>query len=350
MPESDLKIDGRRVGPGSPCFIIAEAGVNHNGDMDRALELIDAAAAAGADAVKFQTFSADRLVTRRARKAAYQKQTTDPGETQYAMLKRLELSYADHERLLTHARHRGITFLSTPFDKESLDLLVSLGLPAIKIGSGELTNLPLLQHAAAAGRPIVLSTGMSYLGEVEDAVHAIQARGAPPLALLHCVSNYPAAVGDVNLRAMATLASAFGLPVGYSDHTLGFSVAVASVALGACVLEKHFTLDRSLPGPDHRASLEPTDLAAMIRAVREVESALGDGRKHPADAERDTMRVARKSVVTRIDIPAGATITVDMLAIKRPGTGIPPAEITRVVGRVARMSIPADSVLEWEMI
>jgi N-acetylneuraminate synthase/N,N'-diacetyllegionaminate synthase len=229
-------------------------------------------------------------------------------------------------------------------------MLVALGLPAIKIGSGELTNLPLLERAAAAGKPIILSTGMAYLSEVEEAVHTIQAHGAPPLALLHCVSNYPAAVQDVNLRAMLTLTSAFGLPVGYSDHTLGFAVALAAVALGACVLEKHFTLDRSSQGPDHRASLEPDELAAMIRAVRDVESALGDGRKRPAGAELDTLRVARKSVVSRVDIPAGATITADMLTIKRPGTGIPPSEAARVVGRVARVPIRADSVLQWDMI
>jgi N,N'-diacetyllegionaminate synthase len=336
MPTATLELAGCMIGPRHPVFVIAEAGVNHNGDVELARQMVDAAAEAGTDAVKFQTFSADRLVIRHAGKAAYQKQTTDAQESQHAMLKRLELSYADHERLFNHAAARGITLLSTPFDDESLDMLVALGLPAIKIGSGELTNLPLLERAAAAGKPIILSTGMAYLSEVEEAVHTIQAHGAPPLALLHCVSNYPAAVQDVNLRAMLTLTSAFGLPVGYSDHTLGFAVALAAVALGACVLEKHFTLDRSSQGPDHRASLEPDELAAMIRAVRDVESALGDGRKRPAGAE--------------LDSPAGATITADMLTIKRPGTGIPPSEAARVVGRVARVPIRADSVLQWDMI
>lgn len=350
MTEARFEIAGRQIGPGSPCFVIAEAGVNHNGDLGQALRLVDNAAAAGADAVKFQTFSADRLVIRRAGKAAYQLKATDPQESQYAMLKRLELSYADHERLYNHAAARAITLLSTPFDDESLDLLVALGLPAIKIGSGEVTNLPLLARAAATGRPIILSTGMAYLSEVEDAVRTIESHGAPPLVLLHCVSTYPAAVQDVNLRAMLTLVGAFGLPVGYSDHTLGIAAAVAAVALGACVLEKHFTLDRSLPGPDHRASLEPGELTAMIHTVRDVESALGDGRKRPVDAELDTLRVARKSIVSRVDIAAGATITADMLTTKRPGTGIQPADLGRVVGRVARIPIPADSVLRWEMI
>lgn len=345
-----IELGGRRIGSGHPVFIIAEAGVNHNGDVELARRMVDAAAEAGADAVKFQTFSADRLVIRHAAKAAYQKQTTDAEESQHAMLKRLELSHADHERLFNHATYRGITLLSTPFDDESLDMLIALGIPAIKIGSGELTNLPLLERAAAAGRPIILSTGMAYLSEVECAVRRIQEHGAPPLALLHCVSNYPAAAEDVNLRAMLTLLSAFGLPVGYSDHTLGFAVALAAVALGACVLEKHFTLDRSLQGPDHLASLEPDELEAMINAVRDVESALGDGCKRPSEAELDTLRVARKSVVSRVDIPLGTRITADMLAIKRPGTGIPPNKVTHVVGRVARVPIAADTVLQWEMI
>lgn len=338
------------IGDLHPVFIIAEAGVNHNGDLDMALRLIDAAAAAKADAVKFQTFSTERLVTRRAPKAAYQKQTTDNQENQYAMLKRLELSRSDHERLLAHAQDQGITFLSTPFDHASADLLIELGVPAIKIGSGELTNLPLLEHVARQGQAIILSTGMAYLGEVEEAVRCIQAHSDAPLILLHCVSNYPAHEADVNLRAMLTMRQALGLPVGYSDHTLGMTMPIAAVALGACAIEKHFTLDRSLPGPDHRASLEPDEIQAMVQAIRDVEAALGDGIKRPTTGELDTARVARRSVVSQVDIPAGTEITTQMLAIKRPGTGIPPRDLARVLGRIARVTIPADTVIEWEMI
>ena len=339
-----------RVGDSHPVFIIAEAGVNHNGDLDMALRMIDAAAAAGVNAVKFQTFSTDRLVTLQAPKAVYQKQTTDAQESQYAMLKRLELSLSDHERLFVHAQAQGIMFLSTPFDHTSADLLFELGVPAIKIGSGELTNLPLLEHVARQKKPIFLSTGMAHLGEVEEAVRCIQAHSDAPLVLLHCVSNYPARETDVNLRAMLTMRQAFGLPVGYSDHTLGITVPIAATALGACVIEKHFTLDRSLPGPDHRASLEPDQLGLMVKAIRDVEAALGDGIKRPAANELDTARIARKSVVSQVDIPAGTVITAEMLTIKRPGTGILPRAMNRVIGRTARVTIPADTVIEWEMI
>jgi N,N'-diacetyllegionaminate synthase len=338
------------IGDPHPVFIIAEAGVNHNGDLDMALRLIDAAAAAKADAIKFQTFSTERLVTRRAPKAAYQKQTTDSQEGQYAMLERLELSRSDHECLLAHAQDQGIEFLSTPFDHASVDLLVELGVPAIKIGSGELTNFPLLEHIARQKRVIILSTGMAYLSEVEEAVRCIQAYSDAPLILLHCVSNYPAREADVNLRAMLTMRQALGLPIGYSDHTMGVTVPIAAVALGACAIEKHFTLDRSLPGPDHRASLEPDEIRAMVQAIRDVEAALGNGIKRPATSELDTARVARKSIVSQVDIPAGTEITTRMLAIKRPGTGIPPRDLVRVLGRIARVTIPADTVIEWEMI
>jgi N-acetylneuraminate synthase len=315
-----------------------------------ALRLIDAASRAGASAVKFQTFSADRLVIRQAPKAAYQKQTTDAQESQHAMLRRLELSPSDHARLFAHAQDRGLMFLSTPFDHAGVDLLIELGVSAIKIGSGDLTNLPLLEHVARQKRSIILSTGMAYLSEVEEAVRCVQTHSDAPLVLLHCVSNYPAREADINLRAMLTMRQAFGLPVGFSDHTVGVSVAVAAVALGACVIEKHFTLDRSLPGPDHRASLQPDELRVMVGSIRDVETALGDGIKRPAVKELGTARVARRSVVSQIDIPSGATITAEMLAIKRPGTGIPPRDVTRVIGRTARVTIPADTVLEWEMI
>lgn len=350
MLDAPIVVADRRIGTGCPCFVIAEAGVNHNGNLDMAQRLIETAAQAGADAVKFQTFSSDRLVTRRAPKAAYQQETTGAQESQYAMLKRLELSPTDHERLFAHARAHGIVFLSTPFDQASADLLFDLGVGAIKIGSGDLTNLPLLEHIARRRLPIILSTGMAYLGEVEAAVHCIQAQGNASLVLLHCVSSYPARIEDVNLRAMLAMRQAFGLPVGYSDHTPGITVPIAAAALGASVIEKHFTLDSSLPGPDHRASLEPEDLRRMVRAIRDVEAALGDGRKRPTAGEVDTARVARKSVVSRDEIPAGTVITAEMLDIKRPGTGVPPRDLARVVGRRARVTIPADTVVEWEML
>jgi len=350
MTDQPFVIGEQKIGSRYPCFIIAEAGVNHNGDIDTARRLIDAAANAGVDAVKFQTFSANRLVTRQATKAAYQRETAGTKESQYEMLKRLELSLSDHQTLLAHAQNHEIVFLSTPFDPISADLLVKLDIPAIKIGSGEITNLPLLTHVARYGKPIILSTGMAILGEVEEAVRAIQTQSNPPLVLLHCVSTYPTDPADVNLRAMDTMHQAFGLPIGYSDHTLGISIPLAAVALGACVIEKHFTLDRTLLGPDHRASLEPTELHTLVKSIRAVEAALGDGIKRPASSEADTARVARKSIVSQIDIPIGAEITIDMLTIKRPGIGIQPRHLQRIVGRTANVAIPADTVIQWEMI
>ncbi len=350
MCAQEIMIAKQKIGPGEPVFIIAEAGVNHNGDLDIALRLIDAAAEAKASAVKFQTFSTERLVTRQAPKATYQKQSSDAQESQYTMLKRLELSRSDHKRLLTHAHAQGIMFLSTPFDHASADLLIELGVPAIKIGSGELTNLPFLEYVARQRRPIILSTGMAYLSEVEQAVRCIQAHSDALLILLHCVSNYPARASDTNLHAMCTMRQAFNLPVGYSDHTMGITVPIAAIALGACVIEKHFTLDRTLPGPDQKASLEPHEMREMVQAIRDVKAALGDGMKRPVASELDTARVARKSIVSQVDISAGTEITTEMLAIKRPGTGIPPRDLTRVIGRTARVAIPADTIIEWEMI
>ena len=270
-------IGSARIGAGR-CFVIAEAGVNHNGDTEMAARLIDAAANAGADAVKFQTFRAEHVVSAHAPKAAYQRATTGDGEGQLDMVRALELPADSFGALKSHADRRGILFLSTPFDHGSVDLLHKLDVAAFKIASGEITNLPLLRHVAALGKPVILSTGMSYLSEVEAAVRALQSSGLDRLALLHCVSNYPADPADVNLRAMATLSAAFAVPVGYSDHTTGIEVALAAAARGAAVLEKHFTLDRASPGADHRASLEPAELTAMVAGIRRVESALGDGR------------------------------------------------------------------------
>ncbi len=342
-----LELAGRKIGVGHPCFIIAEAGVNHNGDADLARRLIDAAVEAGADAVKFQTFKAESLATAAAPKAAYQEQSTAAEESQLDMVKRLELPLEAFGQLQQYAAGRGILFLSTPFDYESADYLDRIGVPAIKVPSGEINNLPFLAHLARKGKPLIVSTGMSTLAEVGEAVGAIQAAGDPPLALLHCVSNYPAAPADVNLRAMTAMAQAFHVPVGYSDHVLGNEVALAAVAMGACILEKHFTLDRTLPGPDHRASMEPDQLAALVRGVRTIESALGDGCKRPAAAEADTKAVARRSLVLARDIKQGTVLEPSMLVALRPGTGIPPSELDQVVGRYAVHDLCKHAILQW---
>jgi len=344
-----LRIGTRAVGPGQPCFIIAEAGVNHNGDLDLAKRLIDAARMAGAEAVKFQTFAADRLVTPDAPKTEYQKLTTGSAETQLEMLRRLELPAEAHGPLMEYCKRRGLLFLSTPFDEECADMLEALQVGAYKVSSGELTNLPLLAHIARKGKPLIVSTGMASLGEVETAVATVRDAGNPALALLHCVSNYPAAPQDVNLRAMRTLELAFGRPVGYSDHTMGIEVSIAAVALGACIIEKHFTVDRSLPGPDHQASLVPDELAALVRGIRNTEAALGDGCKRPAMSEANTAAAARRSLVAARDLPAGIQLTDDLLALRRPGTGLPPSARPYVVGRKLRRAVLKGTQLMWDL-
>ncbi len=327
-------------------FVIAEAGVNHNGSLELALELVSAAKACGADAVKFQTFEARSLVTRSAAKAAYQR-APDDDDSQYAMLAALELDLAAWRRIHAHCRDIGIEFLSSPFDEGAVDVLDELGVRAFKVPSGEITNLPYLEHLGAKAKPVILSTGMAWLGEVEAAVRTLQAAGVRDLTLLHCVTEYPAPPEQINLRAMATLATAFGLPVGYSDHTAGSEIAVAAVALGAVVIEKHFTLDTSLPGPDHTASLDPASFAAMVRAIRSVELALGDGRKRPAACELPNLVVVRKSVVATRDVRAGETIVRGDVVVKRPGSGIAPGDLDRVLGRRAARDIAADEVIDW---
>ncbi|MGC2331995.1 MAG: N-acetylneuraminate synthase [Candidatus Acidiferrales bacterium] len=328
-------------------FVIAEAGVNHNGSIESALQLVDAAKASGADAVKFQTFRADLLATRSAHKAAYQERTTAHAESQFEMLRRLELDAAAHQQLINHCRQIGIQFLSSPFDAQSADLLDTMNVPLFKVPSGEITNLPFLELLARKHRPLILSTGMSTLGEVEEAVHVLQAAGAKQLTLLHCVTEYPAPYAEVNLRAMQTLKSAFGLPVGYSDHTPGIEIAVAAVALGAEVIEKHFTLDRSLPGPDHAASLEPVELQQMVAAIRHVEVALGTGIKSPAPCELPNMEVARKSVVAARALPAGHQLETGDLGIKRPGSGLAPKLLPALIGRTLRASLAKDEIISW---
>ncbi len=345
---TSYQIADRRVGEGCPCFVIAEVGVNHNGQLDLALQAIDVAAEAGADAVKFQTFRADRLVTRSAPQAKYQQQNTGNQQSQFQMLQALELSDDDHRAILERCRQRNIIFMSTPFDEQSADFLHQLDMPVFKVPSGELTNLPFLKHLAGFGRPLIVSTGMSTLGEVEAAVRTIEDCGNRQIILLHCVSNYPAAPAEVNLRAMLTMRAAFELPVGYSDHTLGTAVGISSVALGACVVEKHFTLNRSLPGPDHQASAEPEELKQLIGGIRTIEVALGDGRKKPTESERDTAQVARKSLVAAVDIPAGTQLTESLIAVRRPGTGLPPAMKPHLLNRRLVTSLAAGDLLRLE--
>ena len=310
-------------------FIIAEAGVNHNGNMDTAIKLIDMAKKAGADAIKFQTFKSERLVTRSTPKAKYQKANTGSGESQLEMLKRLELTSDNFKRLFSYCRKKNIIFMSTPFDEKSADMLDRLGMGIFKIPSGEITNKPLIQHIAGKNKPVILSTGMSYLSEVEKAVRWIyeiwnKSGFNQQLTLLHCVSNYPAHAADVNLYAMNTLKAAFGLSVGYSDHTLGIEIPIAAVAIGAKVIEKHFTLDKNMKGPDHKASLEPDELKAMVKAIRNVEKAMGDGIKRPTEKEDETRIIARRSLVAKRDIKKGDVINSGDIIIKRPRQRHPP--------------------------
>lgn len=329
-------------------LIIAEAGVNHNGDMALAKQLIDAAAAAGADLVKFQTFNANRLVTRSARKAEYQVEATGAAESQHEMLRRLELSEAMHHELIAHCATRNIEFFSTGFDLESIDMLLGFGQQLFKIPSGEITNLPYLRHVASTGKPLILSTGMATLGDIEAAIEALEQGGAPrsELTVLHCTTEYPTPMGEVNLRAMQSIGTAFGVATGYSDHTPGIEVAIAAVAMGATVIEKHFTLDRNLPGPDHQASLEPHELKAMVSAIRNIEIALGDGVKRLTPSEARNKPVARKSLVASAPIKAGEAFGAHNMTAKRPGTGISPMRFDDVAGRTAKRDFAEDELIE----
>lgn len=329
-------------------LIIAEAGVNHNGDLTLAKKLIDVATEAGADLVKFQTFNANRLATRFAKKADYQTRTTDSHESQYEMLHRLELSAEMHKELIAHCAERNIGFFSTGFDIESVDLLVSLGLDHFKIPSGEITNLPYLRHIGRLGKTVILSTGMATLGEIEAAIDVLEQSGTPRanITVLHCTTEYPTPMAEVNLRAMQNIHTAFGVAVGYSDHTPGIEVAIAAVALGATVIEKHFTLDRNLPGPDHKASLEPEELKAMVAAIRNIEVALGDGIKCLTPSEAKNKAVARKSLVASQTIKAGEVFSAENISAKRPGIGISPMRWDEVMGRTAPRDYSADELIE----
>lgn len=329
-------------------FIIAEAGVNHNGDVDVAKKMVDAAAEAGADAIKFQTFKAEDIVSQYAAKAEYQKRTTDENESQLEMIEKLELDTNGHKELIDRCRNKSIIFLSSPFDIESIDLLNTLGLEIFKIPSGEITNLPYLRKIGNLKKTVILSTGMADLGEVEDALDVLMQGGTSreDIRVLHCNTEYPTPFEDVNLLAMLTIKNTFKVNVGYSDHTLGIEVPIAAVALGATIIEKHFTLDRNMKGPDHRASIEPGELKAMVTAIRNVEEALGDGLKKPSTSELRNRSMIRKSIVSARPIKKGEVFTWENITAKRPGTGITAMEWDNVLGDTAKRDFKKDERVE----
>jgi N-acetylneuraminate synthase/N,N'-diacetyllegionaminate synthase len=345
---SEIKIADKTIGEYSKSFIIAEAGVNHNGSIEMAKKLVNAAKEAGADAVKFQTFKTKNLVTKNAKKAEYQIKNSGE-ESQYEMIKKLELSDSEFQEIAKYAESKGIIFLSSPFDIESVDLLDEMNIPAFKIASGEITNFPLLKHIAKKHRPVILSTGMSTIGEVEEALNLIE-KYNDDIILMHCLTNYPAKKEDANLNVIKTLEYTFKRPVGFSDHTSGIEMSVAAVALGSCVIEKHFTLDKNLPGPDHKASLEPQELYEMVKAVRNVETGLGNGIKKPTNDEIKIKKLVRKSIVAKEDILKGSILTEEMLNIKRPGTGIEPKYLDELVGRELIDDVKKDDLLKWNQL
>jgi sialic acid synthase SpsE len=339
-----IAVGDRLIGPGQPTYVIAEAGSNHNRDLDVARRLVDVAAEAGADAVKFQTYSGSRIYSRHARSR------TLVGKTPAELLEEIALPRDWQALLAEHARERGVDFFSSPFDHEAVAELAELGVPLLKIASGEIVDLPLIRAAAATGIPLIVSTGMATLGEIEDALAA--AAEAPAVGLMQCASVYPAPVERMNLRAMETLRTAFGVPAGLSDHTLGIAVPIAAAALGAAFVEKHFTLDRTMEGPDHSFALEPGELAAMVGGIREAQAALGDGRKlgpGPEELEENYV-LARRSLILTRDLPAGTVLEADMLTVKRPGSGIPPKDLELVLGRALRADVEADDVLTWDLV
>jgi N-acetylneuraminate synthase/N,N'-diacetyllegionaminate synthase len=345
MKQHEFVLGGKTIGISSKVFVIAEIGINHDGSVEQALRLIDAAADCGADAVKFQTFRADRLMVVSNDRLAQQE---DGSESAYRMFRRLELSFEDHKRLKAQADRRGIVFLSTPFDEESADFLDGLGVPAFKIASSDLTHLPLLRHLAGKGKPLLLSTGMSHLDEVGEAVAILRDGGARDIALLHCVSSYPAPPASLNLKAIQTLREHFQLPAGFSDHSEGIFFSLLAAALGATILEKHFTLDRNAPGPDHKVSIEPGDLRELVTQLAIVDASLGNGCKRPTGAEEQSRLLSRRSIVAAVDIPVHVTIRPEMLTCKRPAGGIDPRDLDRVTGARARKPIAKDSILHWE--
>lgn len=345
-----IKIEEKYIGIGNSCFIIAEAGVNHNGELEIAKKLIDSAAELGADAIKFQTFITEKVISSYAPMADYQKKNIGSESSQLEMVKKLELSFEEFTEIKEYCKHKGIIFLSSPFDFESVDFLENIGISAYKIGSGEITNIPFLSYVSSKGKPIILSTGMSSLAEVEQAMDIIKSEGNDKIILLHCTSNYPTNYNDVNLRAMETLKYAFKVPVGYSDHTEGIEISIAALAMGAVVIEKHFTLDKSMEGPDHKASLSPEELKKLITSIRNVEKAFGDGIKKITEAEKNVRSVARKSIVANKRIKQGDIIKLEDLTFKRPGSGIEPKMVDMIINKKAKVDISYDEIITWEMI
>jgi N,N'-diacetyllegionaminate synthase len=345
MRDTDIELGNKVIGDGSKVFVVAEIGINHGGDVYQAAKLIDAAADAGADAVKFQSFRTDHLLIPSRDRYVQQR---DGAESAYQLLRRCELSWTDQEHLKNHADQRGILFLSTPFDEESVDFLDSLGVPIFKIASADITHVPLLRHIASKHKPILLSTGMSFLGEVADAIECLRSSGAKDILLMHCVSSYPARPQDMNLRALQTLQSYFELFVGLSDHSEGTVLALIAVALGAVIIEKHFTLDKAASGPDHQSSMDPADLRLLIKNLRDVEASLGDGRKRPSESEEKSRHFSRRSIVAGVDIRANETIAPWMLSFKRPGTGLEPGCWEKVIGMTARRNLGKDTILQWD--
>ena len=347
---AEFAIAGRPVGPGHPAYVIAEAGANHNRDLAVARELIDVAAEAGADAVKFQTYSGAQIYSRKTPPFKYLEPITDRSPSE--LLEDISLPREWQPELAAHAKSRGIHFFSTPFDLAAIRELDALDVPVLKVASFEMVDLGLIRAAAATGRPLLISTGMAVLGEVEDALGAAAEGGAPAVGLMQCTSVYPAPAARINLRAMATMRQAFGVPVGLSDHSLGISVPIAAGALGASFVEKHFTLDRSMAGPDHPFALEPDELRAMVGGIREAEAALGDGRKDgPSPEEREEMySLGRRSLIAARDLPAGTVLTEEMITTKRPGFGIAPKHLELVVGRTLRVDVEEDDILLWDMV
>jgi len=365
-----IKIGDRFIGNGEPCFIIAEAGVNHNGNVELAKKLVEVARDAGADAVKFQTWITEEVLTKDVEKARYQKELTGNGESQFDMVKKLELSFDDYKGIAEFCKREGIIFLSTPNDKHSVDFLNKLGVPAFKIGSDDLTNIPFLQYVAKKGKPIIISTGMATLDEVREAYESIKNINEK-IIFLHCTSNYPAVLETVNLRAIDTLRREFGTPVGYSDHTMGIDVPIVAVALGACIVEKHFTINRNLLGPDHKASIEPNELKEMVRAIKNTEKRLlegdspkdilskfkyvdvmlGTGIKAPADSEKDVIPFVRKCLVAKANIRKGTVLTDNIIAIKRAGVGgLEPKHLSKIIGKKTKMDINKDEMITWDKV
>lgn len=342
-----IHIGNRTISSEGPCFVIAEAGVNHNGDLHLAHQLIDAAYTAGADAVKFQTFTAENLVTKSATMAAYQQANTGYNKSQYEMLKSLELGQEDFLKLKTYTERKGLVFISTPFDDQAFELLESIQVKLYKVGSGDLTNLPFLVKIAQSGKPMIISTGMADMEEIHEAVNCIRNGGQQPV-ILHCTSNYPTADEEVNLSAMRQIQDETNCLVGYSDHTSSLEVPALAVAMGARVIEKHLTLSREMPGPDHMASVEPKAFRELINKIRWVETIMGSGVKMPAESEKDTALVARKSLVALEEIKAGELIGREKLGIKRPGSGVKPKYLEEFIGKIARRDIGADELITWE--